>query len=141
MAPNRGLDRGGDRRNAVVRVRLPGQLPAEVLLDAEPDGSVAFSIWTEEQVRLWALGKEFEPVGRGTENDLQPGDLFWSGRLGRPGRFYVVAQQKVWAGPVDSESRAQVVTTQDYVGLAHQQDEHLDTAGMGTAIDSGIPLV
>lgn len=56
-------------------------LPAEVLLDAGPNGRVAFRFWTE--------GEGSDPV-----NDLQPGDLFWSGRLGRPGCYYVVVQHQ-----------------------------------------------
>ncbi len=50
-------------------------LPAEVLLDA------GFRFWTE--------GKESDPL-----NGLQPGDLFWSGRLGRPVCYYVVGQHQ-----------------------------------------------
>ena len=56
-------------------------LPAEVLLDVEPGGRVAFRFSTE--------GEESEPV-----NDLKPGDLFWSGRLGRPGCYHVVVQHQ-----------------------------------------------
>lgn len=50
-------------------------LPAEVLLDLE--------------FRFWREGEEPDPV-----NELQPGDLFWSGRLGRPGCYYVVVQHQ-----------------------------------------------
>ena len=66
--------------------------PVHVWLDSEPDGNVVFGIWTEEQVRAWAQGEEIEPVGRGTENEDEPGDLFWGGNLGQPGRYYVVVE-------------------------------------------------
>jgi hypothetical protein len=68
--------------------------PAQVWLDSEPDGDVVFDILTTEQVRLWALGEEIEPVGRGTENENEPGDLFWAGSLGTPGRYYVVVEHQ-----------------------------------------------
>lgn len=64
--------------------------PVQISLDAEPDGTATFSVWTEEQVRLWTLGEEIEPVGRGTVNEYEAGDLFWSGSPGTPGRYYVV---------------------------------------------------
>jgi hypothetical protein len=68
--------------------------PVEIWLDAEPDQDVVFGIWTEEQVRAWAQGEEIEPVGRGTENENESGDLFWAGSLGNPGRYYVVVEHQ-----------------------------------------------
>jgi len=64
----------------------------EVWLDAEPDESVAFSIWTGEQVELWAAGEEIAPVGRGTANAYEPGDLFWAGAFGIRGEYYIVVE-------------------------------------------------
>ena len=46
-------------------------------------------------------GEEFELA-----SDLRPGDLFWSGRLGRPGRYYVVAQHQ---GRVPGTYRLKIV--------------------------------
>jgi hypothetical protein len=66
----------------------------EVSLDGEPDEAASFSIWTEEQVKLWASDEEFEPVGKGTENEFAPGDLSWSGNFAGPGRYYVVVEQQ-----------------------------------------------
>jgi hypothetical protein len=105
LAPTEGWRSIGNGQLDWYAFDYQDSLPAEVLLDAEPDGSVTFSVWTEEQVRLWALGQDFEPVGRGTQNDMQPGDLFWSGRLGRPGRFYVVVQHE---GSVPGTGRYQL---------------------------------
>jgi hypothetical protein len=68
--------------------------PVEIWLDAEPDQDVAFSIWNKDQVRAWAQGEEIEPVGRGTENENESGDLFWAGSLGNPGRYYVVVEHQ-----------------------------------------------
>ena len=68
--------------------------PTEIWLDAEPDDAVVFAVWTGEQVRAWAMGEEIEPVGRGTENENEPGDLFWAGSLGNPGRYYVVVEHQ-----------------------------------------------
>jgi hypothetical protein len=64
----------------------------EVWLDAEPDDSITFSIWTEEQVKLWAGGEEVEPVGRGTANEYEAGDMFWAGSFCIPGTYYVVVE-------------------------------------------------
>jgi len=63
--------------------------PVQIWLDAEPDEAAAFSVWTAEQIRLWSLGEEVDPVGRGTANEYEAGDLFWAGSLGNPGRYYV----------------------------------------------------
>jgi hypothetical protein len=68
--------------------------PVEIWLDAEPDQDVVFSIWNEDQVRAWSQGEEIEPVGRGTENENESGDLFWAGSLGNPGRYYVVVEHQ-----------------------------------------------
>jgi hypothetical protein len=68
--------------------------PVQIWLDSEPDSAVAFSVWNEEQVRLWALGEEIGPLGRGTENENESGDLFWAGSLGNPGRYYVVVEHQ-----------------------------------------------
>ena len=68
--------------------------PAEISLDSEPDGDVAFSVWSEGQVAAWGQGEEIEPVGRGTENKNESGDLFWAGSFGSPGRYFVVVENQ-----------------------------------------------
>lgn len=66
----------------------------QIWLDADPDESVTFSIWTEEQVKQWAAGEEVEPLGRGAASDYAPGDLFWAGSFGTTGEYYVVVENE-----------------------------------------------
>jgi hypothetical protein len=68
--------------------------PVKVSLDSEPDEDMAFSVWSEGQVAAWGQGEEIEPVGRGTENKNESGDLFWAGSFGSPGRYYVVVENQ-----------------------------------------------
>ena len=68
--------------------------PAQIWLDSEPVGAVGFDLLTQEQVQRWAQGEEIEPVGRGTENENEAGDLFWGGTPGNPGRYYVVVENQ-----------------------------------------------
>lgn len=65
-------------------------------LDAEPSQAVNFSIWTPEQARLFGLGEDVEPVGRGSENKFAQGDKSWSGSFTSPGTYYVRIEH---AGP------------------------------------------
>jgi hypothetical protein len=67
---------------------------ATVSLDSEPDEAAAFSIWSDEQVRLWLAGEDYEPIGRGTASDHDPGDLNWAGSFGGPGHYYVVVENQ-----------------------------------------------
>ncbi len=64
----------------------------EIWLDVEPDDSITFSVWTEEQVKQWAAGEEVEPVGRGTANEYEAGDMFWAGSFCTAGEYYVVVE-------------------------------------------------
>lgn len=66
----------------------------EITLDAEPDEGATFSVWTAEQVRLYGLGEDVEPVGRGTPNEYAEGDLAWSGRFVQPGTYYVLVEHR-----------------------------------------------
>lgn len=66
--------------------------PVQIWLDSEPDEAASFAIWSEELVQLWAKGEEVDPLGRGTENENEAGDLFWAGGLGGPGTYYVVVE-------------------------------------------------
>jgi hypothetical protein len=68
--------------------------PVEISLDAEPDNVAVFGLWNEEQVRLWALGEDAEPEGRGSENENEAGDLYWYGSPGNPGQYYVMVEHK-----------------------------------------------
>ncbi len=64
----------------------------QILLDSEPDEGVAFSVWTPENIRVWAQGEEVEPVGRGGADEHAPGDLCWCGTFQEPGTYYVVVE-------------------------------------------------
>lgn len=61
----------------------------DVSLDVEPASGATFSVWTPEQARLFGLGLEIEPVGRGSANEYAAGDLSWSGNFVSPGTYYV----------------------------------------------------
>jgi hypothetical protein len=61
----------------------------ELVMDAEPNNAVTFSVWTPEQVRLYGLGLDIKPVGYGTVNEKAPGDVSWSGSFTSPGTYYV----------------------------------------------------
>ena len=61
----------------------------ELVMDAEPNNAVTFSVWTPEQVRLYGLGLDIKPVGSGTVNEKAPGDVSWSGSFTSPGTYYV----------------------------------------------------
>jgi hypothetical protein len=59
----------------------------------DPKGSAGFKILTPDQVRLWAAGQSFEPVGRGATSDAFGGDLVWTGSFKTPGAYYIVVEQ------------------------------------------------
>jgi hypothetical protein len=61
----------------------------ELILDVEPNTAATFSVWTPEQVRLYSLGLDVDPVGWGTVNEKAPGDVSWSGSFVSPGKYYV----------------------------------------------------
>ena len=61
----------------------------DLVMDAEPNNAVTFSVWTPEQVRRFSLGEDVEPIGRGTTNEKAPGDVSWSGSFTSPGTYYV----------------------------------------------------
>lgn len=61
----------------------------EIIMDAEPNNAVTFSVWTPDQVRRYSLGEDVEPVGRGTVNEEAPGDVSWAGKFASPGTYYV----------------------------------------------------
>ena len=54
--------------------------------------NAAFSVWTPEQMRQWAAGEEVSPVGRGTANEYEAGDMFWAGSFCTSGAYYVVVE-------------------------------------------------
>jgi len=59
----------------------------------EPKNSASFKILTPENVRLWAAGQKYEPVGRGATSDAFGGDQIWTGSFKTPGAYYIVVEQ------------------------------------------------
>ena len=59
----------------------------------EPKNSATFKILTPENVRLWAAGQKYEPVGRGATSDAFGGDQVWTGSFKTPGAYYIVVEQ------------------------------------------------
>lgn len=66
----------------------------DIALDTKPKDGATFSVWTPEQVRLYGLGEDVEPLGRGTPNEYAKGDLSWSGSFSQPGTYYVLVQHR-----------------------------------------------
>jgi hypothetical protein len=58
-------------------------------MDVSPDAGTNFGIWTDDRIRLWALGEEVSPVGRGADNEFVCCDLSWAGSFAGPGVYYV----------------------------------------------------
>lgn len=78
----------------------------QVRLASDPQGSAAFTVWTQNNVTDWQQGNDFKPIGSGTQQKLTPdpsnpddqrvlfnGDLVWSGNLKETGTYYVVVDQ------------------------------------------------
>ena len=59
----------------------------------DPKNSATFEILTPEQVRVWAAGQTYEPVGRGATDDAFGDDLVWTGSFKTPGAYYIVVEQ------------------------------------------------
>jgi hypothetical protein len=64
-----------------------------VRMAADPKNSATFKILTPEQVRVWAAGQTYEPVGRGASDDAFGDDLVWTGSFKAPGAYYIVVEQ------------------------------------------------
>jgi len=59
----------------------------------DPANSATFKILTPDQVRMWADGVAYEPVGRGASNSDLGNDLVWTGSFKTPGTYYIVVEQ------------------------------------------------
>ena len=64
-----------------------------VRMAVDPKNSATFEILTPEQVRVWAAGQTYEPVGRGATDDAFGDDLVWTGSFKTPGAYYIVVEQ------------------------------------------------
>jgi len=81
-----------------------GQILAS--LDSDPDSAVTFSMWTPAQWQLRSQGRDIQPIGRGTANDLVAGDLSWSGNFTFDGTYYLIVKntssQNTWLDSVSA---------------------------------------
>lgn len=64
-----------------------------VRMAVDPKNSATYKILTPEQVRVWAAGQTYEPVGRGANDDAFGDDLVWTGSFKTPGAYYIVVEQ------------------------------------------------
>jgi len=64
-----------------------------VRIAVDPKNSATFKILTPEQVRVWAAGQTYDPVGRGATDVAFGDDLAWTGSFKTPGAYYIVVEQ------------------------------------------------
>jgi uncharacterized OsmC-like protein len=70
----------------------PGSGQIDVGLDARPENSASFRIFTAEALRAWTSGAELKETGRGTSNRYAAHDLTWSGSFGTAGAYHLVVE-------------------------------------------------
>jgi hypothetical protein len=67
-----------------------GDAPAHVIVGADPAGAVAFNVYTSQQWTELGNGMYWTvPVGRGTVNANEGGNLFWEARTSPPDTYHV----------------------------------------------------
>jgi hypothetical protein len=91
----------------------------QVQLQAEPEDSLGFTVWTPEEMERWRLGLEANPVGRGADDPYAEGALVWSGNFATAGTYYVVVE------PADNLSGSGYAGTSYYL---------LDVSGAGVSL-------
>lgn len=64
----------------------------EVYLEATPEGSAGFDVWTPEEIQGWVIGKRVTPIGRGSPDSSSAGEVIWSGNFTTAGTYYVVVE-------------------------------------------------
>jgi len=64
-----------------------------VRMAVDPKNSAGFKVLTPDQVRLWAAGQTYDPVGRGATDVAFGDDLVWTGSFKAPGAYYIVVEQ------------------------------------------------
>ena len=69
-----------------------GSGAVQVGMNVDPGGAASFMIVTQDAVRAWGAGGELQSIGRGTENEFEKADLFWSGTFGGAGTYYLVVE-------------------------------------------------
>ena len=65
----------------------------KINLDADSTSDIRFSLRTPEDVRHWQQTGEIRACGCGSKNDLESGDLFWTGNFNSPGTYFVVVEE------------------------------------------------
>ena len=60
-----------------------------VRMAVSPSNSALFEVLTPDQVRDWANGVDFDPVGISTVNEHLSDDLYWTGNFVKSGTYYV----------------------------------------------------
>ncbi|MCB0114631.1 MAG: hypothetical protein KDD84_11095, partial [Caldilineaceae bacterium] len=66
----------------------------EIELFVDPDNGAEFEVLTPDQLKLWQDGLEYEPIGRGTENDAIDADLNWAGNFLKAADYYVLVKNR-----------------------------------------------
>ena len=91
----------------------------QVQLQAEPQDSLGFTVWTPEEIARWRLGLAANPIGRGADDPYSEGTLVWSGSFTTAGTYYVVVE------PADNLSGGSQATMSYYL---------LDVSGDGVSL-------
>ena len=65
----------------------------KVSLDADSTKDIRFSLRTPADVDHWQKTGEQKACGCGSKNDVESGDLFWTGNFNSPGMYYVVVEE------------------------------------------------
>ena len=69
-------------------------LPVEILVEADPAGSVAFDVYTDQQLRgLDPQDASIDPIGTGTAGSKEDGALIWRGSSSKPGIYHVLVHR------------------------------------------------
>lgn len=56
-------------------------------------GNVDFEVWSRNDLNNWRNSSDFDPLGRGTENDFMNGDpLFWKGSFQANDVYYLIVK-------------------------------------------------
>ncbi len=70
-----------------------GGVQVTIRMKVTPNNGASFAVWTPSDLNQWITKGTVDPVGRGTANDSERGDLNWSGSFNQAGTYYVVVSQ------------------------------------------------
>lgn len=67
---------------------------AQILVDLQAVdlNGLTFEVWTEGNHQMWAKGREFDPVGRGSINPYKSDALIWAGNFNMSGNCLVLVK-------------------------------------------------